>query len=118
VRAAVGDQVVVKMGVPALIRNVGVLIGIPILALGLGWVLSVLTPDAELSGAPLEFLWVFLSLPGGIAGGIILYRRLSRNDLPVVSRIIRTRAEMASDSAVAREPMSEFAPLYHEMHQS
>jgi hypothetical protein len=86
--AGVGDRVAVRVDASLLIRNAAVLTGIPILALAFGWAVSLLIPDSDLFGVPVRFLCIFLSLPLGFAAGLILYRHLSRGNLPVVNRII------------------------------
>lgn len=100
--AAVGDRVAVRVDASLLLRNAGVLIGMPVLALALGWAVSFLIPESELLGVPIKFLCLFCSLPLGIAAGVLLYRHWSRRNLPSISRIIRTRKEMASSFAAAQ----------------
>jgi hypothetical protein len=112
-QAAVGDRVAVRVEASALMRNAGALIGIPILALILGWAASLLAPDGHLFGVPLKFLLVFLSLPVGIAVGIVLYRSLSGRDVPVINRIIQKRSEMASNFAEPQGPACELIRLRH-----
>jgi Positive regulator of sigma(E), RseC/MucC len=110
-QAAVGDRVAVRVEASALMRNAGALIGIPILALILGWASSLLASDGHLFGVPLRFLLVFLSLPLGLAAGLVLYRRLSGSNVPVINRIIQRRSEMASSFAEQQEPPCEFIRL-------
>jgi hypothetical protein len=95
-QAAVGDRVTIEVKVSVLIRNVGILVGTPILALAVGWVVSLLLRGSYLFGLPTTFFSVFFSLPLGIAAGVLLYRHWSMETLPIISRIIRTRKEMAS----------------------
>jgi positive regulator of sigma E activity len=97
-QAAVGDQVTIEVKVSVLIRNAGILIGTPILALAVGWVVSLLLGGSYLFGLPTTFFCVFFSLPLGVAAGVLLHRHWSKGNLPVISRIIRTREEMASVS--------------------
>jgi hypothetical protein len=111
VQAAVGDRVAVRVDASLLLRNAGALIGMPFLALGLGWAVSFLVPASEVHGVPVKFLCLFCSLPLGIAAGVLLYRHWSRNNLPSISRIIRTRQEMASSFENAREPAPQFTKL-------
>ena len=96
VEAGVGDRVSVKLETAALIKNAGTLIGIPILALILGWASSLMVPDRGLPGVPLKLLLVFLSLPLGIAVGFAFYRRFSRRNNPVITRVIEKRADRVS----------------------
>ena len=107
VQAAVGDRVVCRRGGVSLLRNVGSLMGLPVLVLVLGWVVSLFIGTAELLGVPVTFLCMFCSLPLGVAGGVFLYRYWSRENLPTIIRIIRTRHEMASSFAGAQEPTRE-----------
>jgi len=99
VRAAVGDRVAVRVDASLLLRNAGAVIGVPVLALALGWAVSFFTPETELLGVPVRFVCLFCSLPLGIAAGVLLYRRWARMNLPSISRIVRTRQEMASSFA-------------------
>jgi hypothetical protein len=111
VQAAVGDRVAVRVDPSLLLWNAGALIGIPVLALALGWAVSLLIPGSDLVGVPIKFLCLFFSLPLGIAAGVLLYRHWSRRNLPSISRIIRTRQEMASSFAKAQEPVPELTSL-------
>ncbi len=108
IKAAVGDRVAVRVDASLLIRNAGALIGMPAIALALGWAVSLLIPDSDLVGVPIRFLCIFCSLPLGVTAGALLYRHWSRGNLPVVNRIIQTRLEMASDSTAAQDPRPEF----------
>ena len=76
VQADVGDRVAVEVKASVLIRNAGSLIGTPVLALALGWAVSLLLKDRYLFGVPITFLCMFCSLPLGVAGGLLLYRAL------------------------------------------
>lgn len=105
-QAAVGDRVAVEVKASVLIRNAGVLIGTPVLALALGWVVSLLLGNSYLFGVPITFLCMFCSLPLGVAAGVLLYRHWSMGNLSTITRIIRTRQEMASSFADAHEPMA------------
>ena len=98
-QAAVGDRVAVRVDASLLLRNAGAVIGVPVLALALGWAVSFFTPETELLGVPVRFVCLFCSLPLGIAAGVLLYRRWARKNLPSISRIIRTRQEMNSSFA-------------------
>jgi hypothetical protein len=91
VLAAVGDRAAVTVDASLLVRNAGALIGMPALALALGWAVSFLIPETELFEVPVRFLCLFCSLPLGIAAGLLLYRHWSRRNHPSISRIIRTR---------------------------
>jgi hypothetical protein len=102
-QAGVGDRVSVRTDASLLLRNGGALIGIPVLALALGWTVSVLIPEGGLFGAAMKFLFMFCSLPLGIAADVFLYRHWSRRKPPIISRIIRTRVEMASDFQRAQD---------------
>jgi len=103
VQAAVGDRVAVEVKASVLLRNAGSLIGTPVLALILGWAVSLLLKDGYLFGVPITFLCMFCSLPLGVAAGVLLYRHWSRRILPSIIRIIQTREEMASSIAAAHE---------------
>ena len=46
VQAAVGDRVAVRVDASLLLRNAGALIGMPVLALALGWAVSFLIPES------------------------------------------------------------------------
>jgi len=109
--AAVGDRVAVKVEASVLLRNAGALIGIPILALILGWAVSLLAPDGRLLEVPLRFLLVFLSLPVGIAAGIVLYRSISGRNVPVIHRIVQTRSEMIPSLTDPQKSACEFIRL-------
>jgi hypothetical protein len=74
VKAAVGDRVAVRVDASRLLRNAGALIGMPVLALVLGWAVSFFIPESELLGVPVRFLCFFCSLPLGVAVGVLLYR--------------------------------------------
>jgi len=102
VQADVGDRVAVRVDSSLLLRNAGALIGIPVIALALGWAVSLLIPDRDLFGAPVKFLCIFCSLPLGATAGVLLYRHWSRRNLPSIIRIIRTRQEMASNLRAAQ----------------
>lgn len=93
-RAAVGDWVAVRVETSAVMRNAGFLIGIPILALALGWVVSLLLGESYLFGVPAAFLCVFCSLPLGVVAGVLLYKRWSKGALPMITRVIQPRKEM------------------------
>ncbi len=108
---AVGDRIALRVEASTLIRNAGALIGMPVLAMVLGWAVSLLIPDCDFLGAPVKFLCIFCSLLLGIAAGVILYRHWSRRNVPRIIRIIRTRKEMASNFAVAQEPVRQFANI-------
>jgi hypothetical protein len=111
VRAAVGDRVAVRVDASLLLRNAGALIGMPVLALALGWAVSFFIPESELLGVPVRFLCLFCSLPLGVAVGVLLYRNWSRRNLPSIIRIIQTREEMASSFAAAQEPVPQFTNI-------
>jgi hypothetical protein len=102
-KAAVGDQVVLEVEASALIRNVASLVGLPVLALALGWVISLLLGDTVLLGLPITFFCIFCSLPLGVAAGVLLYRHWSQGHLPTITRILQTRQEIASSFANAPE---------------
>jgi len=68
-QAAVGDRVAVRVDASLLLRNAGAVIGVPVLALALGWAVSFFTPETELLGVPVRFVCLFCSLPLGIAAG-------------------------------------------------
>lgn len=93
-QAGVGDRVVLKVEAAALMGNVATLIGLPVLALALGWVISFFVGDNLLLGLPIAFYFIFGSFPLGVAAGVILYRHWSRGNLPTITRITRTRQEM------------------------
>jgi hypothetical protein len=97
-QATVGDRVTIEVKLSVLIRNVGILIGTPILALALGWAVSLLLEGGYFFGLPITFFCVFSSLPLGVAAGMLLHRHWSKGNLAIISRIIRTREEMASGS--------------------
>lgn len=103
-QAAVGDRVVLEVQASALIRNVASLVGLPVLALALGWVISLFLGGTVLLGLPITFFCIFCSLPLGVAAGVLLYRHWSRGNLPTITRITQTRQEMASSFAEAHEP--------------
>jgi len=103
-QASVGDRVVLKVEASALIRNVGSLVGLPVLALGLGWVISLFLGDTVLLGLPITFFCIFSSLPLGVGAGVFLYRHWSRENLPTITRITKTRQEMASIFGEAQSP--------------
>jgi len=111
VQAAVGDRVAVSVDASLLLWNAGALIGMPALALALGWAVSFFTPESDLLGVPVKFLCLFCSVPIGIAAGVLLYRHWSRRDLPSIIRIVRTREEMASSFAAAQEPVPQFTNI-------
>ena len=103
VQADVGDRVAVEVKASVLIRNAGSLIATPLLALTLGWAVSLLLKDRYLFGVPITFLCMFCSLPLGVAGGLLLYKHWSRGNLSTITRIIRTRQEMATSFAEPHE---------------
>lgn len=102
-QAAVGDRVVLRMEASALIRNLGSLVGLPVLFLVLGWFISLFLGDTVLVGLPITFLSMFCSLPLGVAAGVLLYRHRSRGNLPTITRITQTRLGMASSFVKAQE---------------
>ena len=105
VHAAVGDRVSVRVDASFLLWNAGALIGLPVLALALGWAVSFFIPESDLLGVSVKFLCLFCSLLLGIAAGVLLYRHWSRRHLPSIIRIVQTREEMASGYAAAQEPV-------------
>jgi hypothetical protein len=111
VQAAVGDRVVVKVDASLLLRNAVALIGMPLLALALGWTISMFIPENDWLGIPVRFLCFFCSLPLGIAAGVSLYKHWSRSKLPSITRIIQTRQEMASNFAKVQEPAPRSANI-------
>jgi hypothetical protein len=94
-RAAAGDRVAVKIDASVLLWNAGALIGIPVLALALGWAVSFLIPERDFLDVPTKFLCLFFSLPFGIATGVLLYKHWARSNLASIVRVIRSRQEMA-----------------------
>jgi hypothetical protein len=104
VQAAVGDRIAIEVKASALIRNVGSLIGMPVLALALGWIVSLFQMNSYVFGVPITFVCIFFSLPLGIAAGVFLYKRWSRGNFPTITRIIQSRQEMASSFAEAQQP--------------
>jgi hypothetical protein len=103
-QAAVGDRVVLKVEASALARNVGSLVGFPVLFLALGWVISLFLGNTVLLGLPITFFCIFCSLPLGVAAGVLLYRHWSRENLPTITRITQTRQEMAFIFGEAQSP--------------
>ena len=95
VQAAVGDRVAVEVKTSVLLRNAGSLIGMPVLALALGWVVSLFLKDSYLFGMPITFFCIFSSLPLGVSGGVVLYKHWSRGNPPTITRVTQTRQEMA-----------------------
>lgn len=88
--ASVGDWVSVSRNSADIMKNAGVLIGIPLAGAIAGAVLG------NLSGGVAP---VILSLIGaclGIVAGVLLYRRLSDRNLPVIDRVISSRKELAA----------------------
>jgi hypothetical protein len=88
--ALVGDWVSVSRDSSYIMRNIGVLIGIPLAGL--------------MTGVALGNLWdgtarIILSLMGtilGIMAGVLSYRRMSASNLLVIERVIQSRTELAA----------------------
>ncbi|NVM20927.1 MAG: SoxR reducing system RseC family protein [Desulfobacterales bacterium] len=88
--AGVGDLVCISRTPGVLIKNAAALLGIPALGAILG-----LAAGARFAGrGAIAFTAVGLLL--GIIVGAAIYRRLSVHNQPVISRVIRTRTQMAS----------------------
>jgi len=64
----VGDRVVLKVEASALARNVGSLVGFPVLFLALGWVISLFLGNTVLLGLPITFFCLLQSPLGSCSG--------------------------------------------------
>ncbi len=93
--AQAGDWVAVTRPTGVLIKNAVALLGIPMMGGIAGLAVGMSTNGLGLQGVGLA-----VCAAAGIAVGIILgvsiYRNLSFRNVPVVSRVLRSRAELAS----------------------
>ena len=98
IRAQMGDWVVVSQSPRTLRKNAATLLGIPGLGLVLGIAAGALAHQrlglhptgAVIIGAAILVLANFIAA--------VNYRRLSAGNLPVITRIIKTREELATSS--------------------
>jgi hypothetical protein len=88
--ALVGDWVSVSRDSSHIMRNIGFLIGIPLAGLITGAALGNLWGGAALAISCLAGTLL------GIVIGIPAYRRLSKNNLPVIERVIQSRKELTA----------------------
>jgi hypothetical protein len=92
-----GDLVSVWRSPAALLKNAAILLGIPTIGLISGIVAGVILDQGfavHTSGAVLVVAGLLL----GIIVAVLRYRRVSADNLPVITRIIKTRLEMAASS--------------------
>jgi hypothetical protein len=94
--AAVGDWVALSRKSGVLLKNAAALLGIPLLGgisgLGIGAVLLYGFAVPAIS----TFLFAALGLLAGITIGTRHFRRLSADNQPVISRVLKTRTEVAA----------------------
>jgi uncharacterized protein YacL len=94
--AEVGDWAVVDREKGALKRNVATLLGIPALGTVVGVLVALIVTAGFSFGTT---AWIVCLLGGlfiGIVIGITIFRRVSAGSRPFISRVVRTRLEMAS----------------------
>ena len=94
--AEVGDWVVVDRERGALKRNTAALLGLPSLGAILGILMALLLTAGFSLGA---ILWSVCPAGGlliGIIVGISAFKRVSAHSAPFISRVVKTRLEMAS----------------------
>jgi len=94
--ADVGDLVLVDRETGALKRNVAVLLGIPALGAILGILVALLLTAVLSLGASAWTVCPAGGLVTGVIAGMVVFRRVSSGHRPFISRVIRTRLEMAS----------------------
>ncbi|MBW1798356.1 MAG: SoxR reducing system RseC family protein [Deltaproteobacteria bacterium] len=96
VGAGVGDWVSVSRNATETIRNAAALLGIPIIGIIVGIILATFLTDGfsfRIAGGIIAMAACLLS---GIAIGVLIFRRVSAGNQPVIDRIIKTRLEAAS----------------------
>lgn len=96
--AGPGDLVSVKRSSAALLKNVAILLGGPAIGLISGIVAGMILnqrPAVHPIGAVLV---AAAGLLLGIIVAVVRYRRVSDDNLPVITRIIKTRLKMAASS--------------------
>lgn len=96
--AHAGDLVSVKRNPTALMKNTAVLLGIPAIGLISGIVAGMILNQGFAVHTTGAVIVAAAGLLLGIIIAVISYRRVSSDDLPVITRIIRTRLEMAASS--------------------
>lgn len=94
--ARAGDLVSVKRNPAALMKNTAILLGIPAIGLISG-ILAGMILNQGFAVHPIGALAVAAAgLLLGIIVAVLRYRRVSADNLPVITRIIKTRLEMAA----------------------
>jgi len=103
--AEVGDWVLISREKDALIRNAGALLGIPAIGGVLGVVAALILTVGFSAGTG---AWIISPVCGGLVGivsGVMVFRRISACSQPFISRIIKTRLEMAGMPADEQCPI-------------
>jgi hypothetical protein len=96
--AHVGDAVSISRNPRTLMKNAATLLGIPAIGLISGIVAGVIL-NQRFAVHPIGALAVAVAgLLLGIIVAVLRYRRVSADNLPVITRIIKTRLEMAASS--------------------
>lgn len=96
--ARVGDVVSISRNPQALMKNAAILLGIPAIGLISGIVAGVIL-NQTFAVHPIGALAVAAAgLLLGIIVAVLRYRRVSADNLPLITRIIKTRLEMAASS--------------------
>jgi hypothetical protein len=94
--AAVGDWVALSRKSGVLLKNAAVLLGIPLL----GGMSGLAIGAALVHGFDVPSVSTFLVAAFGLLAGITIgtrhYRRLSADNQPVISRVLKTRTEVAA----------------------
>ena len=96
--ASVGDLVSVSSNTTAMIRNAAALLGIPLIGIIVGVILATFLTDGfsfRIAGGIVAMAACLLL---GITIGVLIFRRISTCNQPVIDRIVKTRLEMASIS--------------------
>lgn len=94
--AGVGDWVSVSHGSGILMKNVAVLLGIPVLGGISGLAAGAIFTGGLAVHVTNALIFTSAGLFLGIIIGAAVYRRLSPRNQPVISRVIRSRTEMDS----------------------
>jgi len=105
VGAGVGDVVSVTRTSGRPMRNAALLLGIPVLGGVSGFAIGLMLFAAFAAGITAAVLATALGLVLGIVIGGRFYRRVSENNQFVVTKIVRTRSEMASLSAKSQSAL-------------
>jgi len=94
--AGVSDLVSVSRSTTAMIRNAAALLGIPLISIIVGIILAAFLTDGLSFRIANGIIAMAACLLLGITIGVLIFRRISTGNQPVIDRIVKTRLEMAS----------------------